>query len=172
MNREYFTMKTLIIYDSVTGKTELMCASLQQSLFGEMVRIPESRPYNRITVYLRGIPGALHGVGCAIRPIEEDVSSYERIVLASPVWVDRVIPPITAFLQSYDLKGKEVHALLTYGTTAKRAPLQMKALIEAAEARCASVVCIRSDTELLKRLKSGKTALRLDSERGIYLADP
>ena len=81
-------------------------------------------------------------------------------------------PPVTAFLRSHDLRGKEVHALLTYRTQAvQQAPLRMKALIEAAEARCASVVCIRASGVLMQRLDDGHAALRLDSERGIYLEE-
>ena len=165
-------MKTLIIYTSRTGCTRRLCSSLQQSLFGEMVEIPQAHPYNSITVYLRGLPTAMRGGGCAIRPLEEDVSSYERIVVASPVWADHVCPPVTAFLRSHDLRGKEVHALLTHRTQAvQQAPLRMKALIEEAEARCASVVCIRASGVLMQRLDDGHAALRLDSERGIYLEE-
>ena len=61
-------MKTLIIYTSRTGCTRRLCSSLQQSLFGEMVEIPQAHPYNSITVYLRGLPTSMRGGGCAIRP--------------------------------------------------------------------------------------------------------
>ena len=77
-------MKTLIIYTSRTGCTRRLCSSLQQSLFGEMVEIPQAHPYNSITVYLRGLPTAMRGGGCAIRPVEEvlrdlaEARSYER----------------------------------------------------------------------------------------------
>ena len=165
-------MKTLIVYTTLTGTTRQLCDTLQQSLFGEMVEIPQAHPYNRITAYLRGLPQAIRGGGCGIRPLEEDVSSFDRIVVASPVWADHVCPPATAFLRSHDLRGKEVHVLLTYGTESiRQAPLQMKTLIEAAEARCASVACIRTGAALMQRLQSGAAALRLDSERGICLEE-
>ena len=165
-------MKTLILYDTLTGNTRIICENLQNSLFSDTVQLPVRRKYTRLSAYLSGAAAALQGRGRALLPLAEDVSAYGRIVLASPVWAGRPTPAVTEFLRTYDLRGRTVHGVLCYERDAGIAAERLRQLIEQAGGRCASVVRIRRTAALMERLQADQAQLLLDPERGVLLPDP
>lgn len=70
-------MKTLIVYSSKYGCTAQCAALLQQNLAGEAV---------------------LHN---AAEPSGIDLKEFDRVVIGSPIYMGRVLPPISRFWQRY-----------------------------------------------------------------------
>ena len=50
-----------------------------------------------------------------LKPIDIDLSQYDRIILGTPVWWYTMAPVVRSFLNSYNLNGKNVIAFITNG---------------------------------------------------------
>lgn len=162
-------MKTLIIYYSHSGNTKVLCENLSMHVASDLARLRERRGYGRMTVYLTGLPAAMRGAGRAILPMEEDVSSYERIIVATPVWASHLAPPVVTFLRDYDLKGKEVYGLLSYASEIGNADSILKNEIEKAGGIVSGISAFQCTTETMHRIRDEKIHLIFDSDRGIRI---
>lgn len=162
-------MKTLIVYYSLTGKTEKIIQSLQKTCCAERLELQQSHGYSWPGAYLFGAIRARKGSGAHLRPVDMDVSEFDRIILAGPVWAGAPAPALTGFLQSYDLTGCEIHGLLTYSGNAHGASARFRSDAEKTGAVCASVTTFKSSLHAIMQLETGKNELYLDSEGGIAL---
>ena len=92
-------MKTLIVYYSRTGKVKKAAESALR-LYEDAEILEIKDPVKR-----NGILGALkcgyHAVTkqvIPLVPIEQDLSSYDKIVLCAPVWAGNIASPARSFL--------------------------------------------------------------------------
>ena len=159
-------MKTLIVYYSLTGNTRLICEALKKNMSADIQRLREQRQYNRISAYVTGLAAALSGSGRAILPLEEDVSAYDRIVIAAPVWAAHLAPPVVTFLRCYDLRNKPVYVLLTHtGETGQIVDI-VKEEVTRSEGKLGGITMMQLTPELVEGLQKQNLALWLNTETG------
>ena len=49
----------------------------------------------------------------AVVPLYRDVSEYNPVIIAGPIWIHRFATPLRTMLKKLDLRGKEVYVLVT-----------------------------------------------------------
>lgn len=105
-------MKTLIAWFSWSGNTEKIAHTLQEKTNGDLFRIerlvPYSTDYN--TCAYKEAKGEKEGrVHPAIRGPLPDLSGYDNVLLAFPIWWYTMPMPVLTFLESCpDWKRKTI----------------------------------------------------------------
>ncbi len=161
--------KTLVLCYSLTGKTMAACKNLARFAPGKLVMLERISRDTLFYAYTAGLRKACKRAAADILPVAEDISDYRQIVVAGPVWGGFPAPALYDFLREYEIGGKVIHGLLTYGRNPGGAPSVLQEEIAAAGAVCGSVVTIKSDARALSKLKDQSVQLYLDGQRGISL---
>ena len=63
-----------------------------------------------------------------LEPYNQNLTPYERITLATPIWAGTFAPPLRTFLKQVRLSGKRLALLACGGGSAEKAFTQLKAL--------------------------------------------
>lgn len=101
-------MKSVVIYYSLTGKTKEIAIHLAKELQCDVAEITETKKRSIFGAYVLGSFAAMRNKASNITPLNLDISRYDTIVLATPVWASSPVPAINAFVESNNLKGKQV----------------------------------------------------------------
>ncbi len=89
-------MKTLVAYYSFSGKTAKLAKERAEKEGADLWEIVPLKRYSLFTAYLRGARQAMKQVATAIEKPKADLDSYEKIILAAPVWAGFPAPPFNA----------------------------------------------------------------------------
>lgn len=109
-------MKTLVVYYSLTGKTEVVAQALARELGADLRRVEDAEPRAPSWWFMvSGSMGALRGAQAPIKPIDTSLQAYERVFVGSPVWAGSPSSPINAFIAQADFSGKQVVLFMTMG---------------------------------------------------------
>jgi flavodoxin len=110
-------MKKLFIYYSLTGSGDLVASELKKQGY-EIRKVISKYKYPKSFFWLMMTGGFKAGIGSRDKLIDfnNDISDYEEIVIGSPVWFDRVSPPINTVLKELDLSGKKVSFIFYSGS--------------------------------------------------------
>ncbi len=111
-------MKTLIIYYSYSGITEQAVGIFKEALEKKSdVMIQRLKPKAEITSFLGQCKAARSKKRCEIEDAIFDASSYDTIIIGSPVWAFAPAPAINTYLdKATGLSNKKVIILLTSGS--------------------------------------------------------
>ena len=111
-------MKTLITYYSYSGITEEVVGAFKGVLEKKSeVRIQRLKPKEEITSFLGQCRAARSKKRCEIEEALFDVSSYDTIIIGSPVWAFAPAPAINTYLDKVTgLNNKKLIVLLTSGS--------------------------------------------------------
>lgn len=143
-------MSTLLVYYSENEQIRELC---ERSRMDGTQTYQIREYFDRSPAYVATIGSylALTGKNSAIEKEKPDISEYDTIILASPVWASAPAPAINAFLRSTDLKGKEVIGILfKSGFSGALANDVLRKRISLAGGICKGVVSIPKK-ELLNR---------------------
>lgn len=135
-------MKTLVVYYSYSGLTELVANSIAAELEGDTIKIEDLTKPSKLKVYSFGIFAARQGSSWPIKPIPVALEKYTRIFIGAPIWGGRVAPEINAFIDQVNLAGKAVIVFVTMGGSNPEEAL--KILAARAEAKGGKVVSVFS----------------------------
>jgi flavodoxin len=96
-------MKILVIYYSFSGNNEALANELRRRLDCDSVRVTEKQKRTSLTILLdlmfRRLPD--------IEPVQIDLASYDRLVLAGPVWAGRIATPLASFIARHGAQFPE-----------------------------------------------------------------
>ncbi len=149
-------MKTLVVYYSYFGKTKAAAVCLADQIGADLVEmIPvgfQIRPLALVAGAFRAVFHRLQDV----LPLEEDIVSYDRVIVAGPVWAGQPAPAVKGLIRRYAFKGKEVCGMLTCSSDGKSAMSALRQELEEAGARCANVIAIRMEPAMLEALRGGE----------------
>jgi hypothetical protein len=110
-------MKTVIVYHSFSGVTRDIAERVRAASGGDLVEVRPLEPYTKLTAYALGSFRARGGKADAVDPARIDVSTYDRIVLGTPVWAWRPTPVINGALAGLaGAEGKSAVIFATCGT--------------------------------------------------------
>jgi len=101
-------MKTLVVYYSWKGKTELVAASISKILAAKLGKIEEVKNRKGFFGFISGGYAALKGKCSRIKPLDFNLNNYDLIFLGTPVWAARPAPAINTFISSSNFNDKEV----------------------------------------------------------------
>ena len=108
-------MKKLFIYYSQTGNGDLVSKKLEGYDLRK-VEMKKKMPKSFFFLIMSG--GFLAGIKAKAKLIDfdSDVSSYDEIVIGSPIWNGRLTPAINTVLRDVNLDNKKVSFLLWSGS--------------------------------------------------------
>jgi len=109
-------MKTLVVYYSLTGKTDAVAQALARELSADVRRVEDvEKPSVGWWFIITHALSAIRGVEAQIKPIDTGFQGYDRVFVGSPVWGGSPSTPINAFIAKADFTGKDVIAFMTMG---------------------------------------------------------
>ncbi len=120
-------MAKLFIYFSNSGNGELVAEKLKEKEYDIVKVVPKKNlPKSFPSLILKG--GFLAGIKnkMKIQDLNVDFSSYDEIVIGSPIWNGGITPPINTVLAMPELKEKKLSFILYAG--GGQAPKSIKRL--------------------------------------------
>jgi flavodoxin len=110
------TVKTLVVYYSLTGKTDVVARTLAKELKADIRRVEDvETPSVSWWFYISAGFAAIRGKEAEIKPIDAGFLGYDRVFIGSPVWGGSPSTPINAFIAKADFTGKKVILFMTMG---------------------------------------------------------
>jgi flavodoxin len=106
-------LKSLILYYSWYGNTEVVAKEIQNQTGFDLVKIEEKteRTYNKLPI---SAVGAFLGLKSKIKPMDFSHVNYENLFLGSQVWAGKTPPAINQFLSKAEFNQKKVFIFMTH----------------------------------------------------------
>jgi flavodoxin len=162
-------MKALVVYFSLSGKTEIAAKSIAEEFGADIRRIEEVKARtNLAAIYVDGGHAASQDKMSEIKPISTDFTGYDLVVIGTPNWANRPAPAVNAFVAGADFTDKMV---ITFSTMGGRPGYQSLATnlngkIAAKSGRVVGSFAIRSfmtkDTEIAEKARAEIRKLPLE----------
>jgi len=152
-------VKSLVVYYSLTGKTELVSQAIAEALNATLLEIKETKPRKPgAFVYLTGGFAAITNRGSKINPVDVDLKQHETIFIGSPIWASRPAPAINSFIYKTDLEGRRIIPFFTMGgDNSEKALANITAKIEKSQGKVAGSFAVTtnglSDEQITARAK-------------------
>ena len=122
--------KKLIIYFSYTGNTRKIANMIKDKLNCDTLElqpvIPYSTDYQTVVDEEQRMEGANHMP--EIQETNVDLTSYDTIIIGTPVWWYREAPVIRTFLNKYDLSNKNIYLYATNAEWLGKTFIELKKL--------------------------------------------
>jgi hypothetical protein len=96
-----FDMKSLIVYFSRTGNTRKVAEAIHGLLGGDLVEIREAGGRGGPIGWLRSGMESIRKMLPRLQPIEKEPSSYDLVVVGTPIWASNMSSPVRAFITRY-----------------------------------------------------------------------
>jgi len=171
MNTGSISSKWLVVYFSLSGNTRSLARELASKLDADCLEIQSGRKYSSTPLgYIKAAwdTGMQRNVGFTIENPPASLSQYVGVVIASPVWMSSIAPPVQSFLQAYAREFKQVAFLVTLGGNgAERAFKQMENICNRMPVGTLAI----SSKELIRR-ESEKLTAKLDEFAGSLRTAP
>lgn len=122
-------MKTAVVYYSLNGTTKRIAQQIAAALNADLIELRTKRAYPRAHALQMVVCGASASFKRRPKLSELPVafSNYDNIVLGAPVWAGTIASPMSAFLHTTDLAGKNVALFaLSGGGDVKKAMQSIK----------------------------------------------
>ena len=123
-------MSKLFIYYSLTGSGDVVANAMKEKGY-ELRKVTEKKKMPKKFFFMILSGGFRASVGAKGKLIDynNDVSSYEEIVIGSPIWNARLTPTINSVFEQTDLKGKKLSFVFYSGSgEGKKAEKKVKKL--------------------------------------------
>ena len=125
-------MKTIVVYYSLEGNTELAAKEIAKKLDADLLRLEPEKAYpnSGFRKFFRGGKSAVMAEMPALQKYAFAPAAYGRVVFGSPVWAGNMAPPLRTFIKENDLRGKRFAAFACEsGSGAEKAFAKMKAAL-------------------------------------------
>lgn len=131
-------MKTLIIYYSQNGSTEVVARTLAKELKTDILEIKDLKQRSSLTNKITSCFDALKEKKTKISPNEVDLSQYSTIYIGTPTWAGKPTPAIVTLIDKSNLRNKDVILFATMTNRGGQATVDRMA--EKVKARGARVI--------------------------------
>jgi len=108
-------MKAIILYYSYKGHTKKVAEKMARAQGAELVEIRTKKRKNILMTFLVDCPHARMRKSSAIEPFTKDLSGYDLITLAAPVWAGYPAPAFNAMVGLLP-KGKNIEVIMVSGS--------------------------------------------------------
>jgi flavodoxin len=124
-------MKYAFIYYSYSGVTKDVVERISAKVPGKIIEVSPVKAYNAITAYSFGCLRARNAEADAVSPDSIDVSEFDHVVVAGPVWAWMPAPPVNGAIRAFkNGNGKSASVICTAGSTAGRTLEVMREALE------------------------------------------
>jgi flavodoxin len=138
-------LKEVVVYYSLTGDTRALAARLADERKADLVEIREQKKRSLFGAFVFGAYQAMKSRPSKIDAMTRDFSSYDHILLASPVWASSVVPAVIAFVHDHLPAGKDVEAVFSSGGgVSGKAGEHLRVLVESKGSRLVSCQDVRA----------------------------
>lgn len=155
-------MKSLVVYYSLSGKTEIAAETIAETKKGRLRKILEIHKRGGILSLIDGTVRALLGIPSHLRPMDFDTNKYDTVFLGGPTWACCPAPALAAFISEANIKGKNILLFLTHSTPLVPKAKRLKNLIAKNGGKVLDVITINTDklgskkiSEAVKKIISG-----------------
>ena len=107
--------RCLVVYYSRTGNTRTLAGELVAALHADVDQLDDRRDRCGILGYLRCAREALAKRTIELLPPAYDPSSYDVVVLGTPVWAGNISSPLRTYVAAHKSQLKEVAFFCTQG---------------------------------------------------------
>ena len=101
-------MKTLIIYYSESGSTEVMARTLSMHLKADIIGIKDLKNRKGFANRLLSSVDAFRESKTEISPAKLDLTDYDLIYIGTPTWAGKPVPAIITLIDRCNWTGKDV----------------------------------------------------------------
>ena len=104
--------KTAIAYYTLHGSSAVVAQVLSERYSCDVIELEEAKPRGKgfFGFISAGFQAASNKKSKLKIDVNEKLSSYERIIVISPVWASKTVPAVNTLLSKLDLKDKSVVA--------------------------------------------------------------
>ncbi len=135
--------RTLVVFYSRSGTTRRIAQALSEALKCDFEEIKESGSRTGVIGYIRSLLEARWQRASAIAPIKRDVSSYDLVVIGTPVWAWSLSSPVRAFLMATASRLPDVAFFCTLGTSGSERTFAQMTAITAKKPRAVCAIAAR-----------------------------
>jgi len=107
-------LKTIVLYYTFGGSTKKEAEKLAGELGAQVCRVREKRNLSLVGSFIPGCPQAIKRKRTKIRPVDADLSAFDKIVIGCPVWAACPAPAFNSIVELLPA-GKEVEVFLCAG---------------------------------------------------------
>jgi menaquinone-dependent protoporphyrinogen IX oxidase len=138
--------RTLVVFYSRSGTTRKIAQALSDALKCDLEEITEPTARTGLFGYIRSLLEARRRHPSAIVPSKHDVSSYDLVVIGTPVWAWSLSSPVRAYLIATARQLPEVAFFCTLGGSGSESAFAQMAAIVGKKPRA---VCAITERETL-----------------------
>ena len=114
--------QTLVVYYSRTGNTRTIGREVAALLGADVEELDDGQDRRSPAGYLRSGLEARTRRPVTLKPLMHDPSTYDLLVVGSPVWVSTVSTPVRAYLERLSGSSHHVAWFCTYGLEGEKYP--------------------------------------------------
>ncbi len=121
--------KTLVVYYSRTGTTQLVARSIGQRLMADVEPLRDTVHREGLWGFMRSLKDAIKKTGTTLEPLSVDPTAYDLVIIGTPDWGKSIAAPARTFLQEHRGRLHNVAFFLTNGTADHAAIFREMALL-------------------------------------------
>ncbi|MFQ3675070.1 MAG: hypothetical protein SNJ64_00830, partial [Endomicrobiia bacterium] len=110
-------MNSLVLFYTRSGTTKVVATKIAEILNCDIEEVVDCKNRDGILGWLSSGRDAFRKYLTTIKPIAKDLSSYEHIIIGTPVWAGNVTPAIRTVVKNYCDKFNKVTFFCTMGIT-------------------------------------------------------
>lgn len=108
--------RTALIYYSLDGHTHFVAQKISKQLDCPKIRLHLKKEFSKTNKFLQYFWAGKSAAFKNKPPLankEMDLSLYDTLIIATPVWAGNISSPVRSFLCSYAIEGKQVYLVAT-----------------------------------------------------------
>lgn len=111
------TMKSIVIYYSLDGNTEMIASLIKENIDADLIKIQPIKevPKSGFMKYFWGGKSVVFNEKPALLNEPIDLTSYDKIYIGSPVWNASYAPPLTTFFTINKVVNKDIYLFACHG---------------------------------------------------------
>lgn len=156
---------TIIIYYSLEGNVDFLAKELSKELGADLCRLETVKEYPKkgFMKFFHGGKDVSFGVKPELKTVLPDLSKYSRVILGTPVWAAKPVPPINTFFDVADFSGKNVSIFASSGggNAKKCLSIMRETVVE----KGGNLVCEEEFCNPLKKQEESLAKLRTFAEK-------
>lgn len=104
-------MKSIIVYYSLEGSTDMVAKLIQKETGADMLRLVPKKeiPREGFGKYVWGGKQVTFAEKPELQPYTFHAEEYDTVIIGTPIWAGKCTPPIRTFLAEQNLNDKNIY---------------------------------------------------------------
>lgn len=104
----------LLVFYSRTGKTSIVAHELAKKLSCKTEEVQSTEPREGMLGAFTCVLDQLLDRDDQLLPCNREMSAYNPIIIATPIWLGKISSPMRTFINQTQLQGKDIYIVLTF----------------------------------------------------------